>query len=70
MIIRAYRPYLFLLLTLLALWVIYLWFRILFKANQSEELASLFSFIFAGFVMLTITAIFFRGANMALIWPF
>jgi hypothetical protein len=59
-----------LLLTLLALWVIYLWFRILFKANQSEALAGLFSFIFAGFMMLTITGIFFRGANMALIWPF
>lgn len=59
-----------LLLTLLALFVIYIWFRFLFKANRSEALAGLFSFIFVGFILLTLIGIYFRGANMALIWPF
>ena len=59
-----------LLLSLLALYVIYIWFRVLLKANQSEALVGLFSFIMVSFILLTITGVYFRGANMALIWPF
>ena len=59
-----------LLLSLLALFVIYSWLRVLFKANQSEALVGLFSFIIVSFILLTLVGVYFRGANMALIWPF
>jgi quinol-cytochrome oxidoreductase complex cytochrome b subunit len=59
-----------LLFSLLGLSVIYSWLRVLFKANQSEALAGLFSFIIVGFILLTLVGVYFRGANMALIWPF
>ena len=59
-----------LLLSLLALYVIYIWFRVLLKANQSEALVGLFSFIVTGFILLTLVGVYFRGANMALVLPF
>jgi quinol-cytochrome oxidoreductase complex cytochrome b subunit len=58
------------LLTLGGLGLIYAAFRKWFKANHSEAALGLFLFLFVSLVMLTITGIFFRGPNMALIWPF
>jgi hypothetical protein len=59
-----------LLLSLGALFLIYALFRLLLKANQSEALVGLFSFIMVGFILLTLIGVFFRGPNMVLIWPF
>ena len=57
-----------LLLSLAGLAVIYGLMRLL-RANHSEALLGLFSFIFAGLIVLTIIGIFFRGPNMALVLP-
>jgi hypothetical protein len=59
-----------LLLTLAGLAVIYLGLRWVLKADHSEGLVGLFSFVMMGLVILTITGVFFRGANMALVLPF
>lgn len=59
-----------LLLTLGGLGVIYLFLRKVGRISRSAALVGLFTFIITGFVLLTITGIFFRGANMALISPF
>ena len=59
-----------LLLSLAALLIIYYLFRILFRANQSEALVGLFSFIIVGFILLTLVGVYFRGANMAFVLPF
>lgn len=56
-----------LLLSLGALSIIYFLFRLLFRANQSEALAGLTSFIIVGFILLTLIGVYLRGANMALI---
>ena len=40
------------------------------KATPSEASVGLFSFLIVSLIVLTIIGIFFRGANMALIWPF
>jgi quinol-cytochrome oxidoreductase complex cytochrome b subunit len=40
------------------------------KANHSEALLGVFSFVIAALVVLTIIGIFFRGPNMALVLPF
>jgi quinol-cytochrome oxidoreductase complex cytochrome b subunit len=58
-----------LLLSLLGLFAIYGLMRLL-QANHSETLVGLFSFIWAGLIVLTIIGVFFRGPNMALVWPF
>jgi hypothetical protein len=50
--------------------LIYDLLRFLLKANHSEGLVGLFSFITVGLVALTIIGIFFRGPNMALVLPF
>ena len=50
--------------------LIYTYFRGAGKLNHSEALVGLFVFIMTSFVMLTLIGIFFRGANMALVWPF
>ena len=55
-----------LLLSLAALFIIYQLFRLLFKANQSEALVGLFSFIVTGFILLTLVGVYFRGANMGI----
>ncbi|NCF67455.1 MAG: cytochrome bc complex cytochrome b subunit [Chloroflexi bacterium] len=55
-----------LLLSLAALVFIYFLFRLLYKANQSEALTGLISFIIVGFILLTLVGVYFRGANMAL----
>jgi len=43
--------------------------RRLLKANRSEGLVALFSFLMTSFVVLTIVCAFFRGANMDLVLP-
>lgn len=59
-----------LLLTLAGLGGIYVGMRLLFRADHSEGFVGLFTFIFISLVMLTVIGIFFRGPNMALVWPF
>jgi len=59
-----------LLLTLLGLALIYYGIRKELKANHSEALLGLFTFVMASLVLLTIVGVFFRGPNMALVLPF
>lgn len=59
-----------LLATLAMFALIYFYFRAAGKLNHSESLVGLFAFIMTSFVELTFIGIFFRGANMALVWPF
>ena len=59
-----------LLVILASMATIYLMARRLFKANHSEGLVGLFSFIMTSLLILTIIGQFFRGANMALVLPF
>ena len=59
-----------LLLTLAGLFTIYIAMRFVARANRSEALVGLFTFVIVSFVLLTITGVFFRGANMALVLPF
>jgi len=58
-----------LLLTLLGFLMIYLGLRWILKANHSEALVGLFSFLMVSLIVLTIIGIFFRGPNMALVLP-
>lgn len=59
-----------LLLTLVGLAVIYGAFRKGLKANHSEATLGLFLFLFASLIVLTLIGIYFRGPNMAWVWPF
>jgi quinol-cytochrome oxidoreductase complex cytochrome b subunit len=59
-----------LLLTLGGLALIYIGLWRAFKATPSEASVGLFSFLMVSLIILTIIGIFFRGPNMALIWPF
>jgi quinol-cytochrome oxidoreductase complex cytochrome b subunit len=56
------------LLTLAGLALIYLMFRILGRVNRSEAMVGLFVFLIVSLILLTLTGIFFRGPNMALVW--
>jgi O-antigen ligase len=38
-------------------------------ASRVETLQTLFAFLAAAFIVLTLTGIFFRGAGMQLAWP-
>ena len=38
-------------------------------ANQAERILSLFIFLFTALIVLTVIGIYFRGAGMALVWP-
>lgn len=58
-----------LLLTLMGLMAIYELLRRGLRANHSEAVLGLFVFMTASFVLLTVVGVFFRGANMALVWP-
>jgi len=40
-----------------------------FQASREERILFMFIFLLAALVILTVTGIFFRGAGMALIWP-
>ncbi|MBE2197805.1 MAG: cytochrome b N-terminal domain-containing protein [Anaerolinea sp.] len=59
-----------LLLTLPGLWLIYALLRGGGRLTHSEALTGVFTFVFVSLIILTIIGVFFRGANMALIWPF
>jgi quinol-cytochrome oxidoreductase complex cytochrome b subunit len=59
-----------LLVTLAGLAIIYGFTRLVFKANHSEGLVGLFTFVMISLVVLTIIGNFFRGANMDLVLPF
>ena len=59
-----------LLLSLAGLAIMYAIMRLGAKANHSESLVGLFTFVVVGFIVLTIVGVFFRGANMALVIPF
>ncbi|HRQ37250.1 MAG TPA: cytochrome b N-terminal domain-containing protein [Chloroflexota bacterium] len=59
-----------LLLSLSGLLLIYALFRRGGRLTHSEALVGVFSFIFVSLIILTIIGVFFRGANMALVWPF
>jgi quinol-cytochrome oxidoreductase complex cytochrome b subunit len=48
---------------------LYLAIRKSFKASKNEAVQALFTFLFTGFVVLTAIGIWFRGAGMALVWP-
>ena len=58
---------LFILIGLTALYAIARW---ALRANHSEALVALFSFVITSLGMLTIIGNFFRGPSMALILPF
>ncbi len=58
-----------LVLTMAGLGIIYWSFQKLFKGNRSESTLGLVTFLFISLITLTIIGIFFRGPNMALIWP-
>ena len=58
-----------LVLTLIGLAAIYSLMRLLFKANRSEALVGLFTFMMVSLVMLTLVGNLFRGPNMALVLP-
>jgi quinol-cytochrome oxidoreductase complex cytochrome b subunit len=57
-------------LTLSGLMAIYYGLRRVVGANRSEALVGLFTFLIVSLVILTVISIFFRGPNMALVWPF
>ncbi|MFL7838981.1 MAG: cytochrome b N-terminal domain-containing protein [Candidatus Promineifilaceae bacterium] len=57
-----------LLLTLAGLLAIYFAMCVVAKANRSEATVGLFTFVITSFVILTLIGIFFRGANMALVY--
>jgi len=54
---------------LTALLLFYIWIKKRYSANTNESLQALFVFIAAGFLILTVTGIWFRGPGMQLIWP-
>ena len=58
------------LLTVGGLAGIYWIFRKKFRANHSEATLGLFIFLFISLIVLTFIGIYFRGPNMALVWPF
>jgi hypothetical protein len=41
----------------------------LFQASAEERILFLFVFLFTALVVLTAAGVFFRGAGMALTWP-
>jgi quinol-cytochrome oxidoreductase complex cytochrome b subunit len=59
-----------LLLTLVGLALVYLGLRKVLRADHSEALLGLFTFVLVGLIVLTIVGVFFRGQNMALVLPF
>jgi quinol-cytochrome oxidoreductase complex cytochrome b subunit len=59
-----------LLLSLGGLVAIYQVMRKVGRANRSEAAVGLFAFVTVGLIVLTLTGIFFRGENMALVLPF
>ncbi len=56
-------------LMLAALTGFYVLTRRVFSATRNEAVQSLFVLLFVAFVILTATGVWFRGAGMALVWP-
>jgi len=56
-------------LLLAALTGFYVLTRKAFSATRNEAVQSLFVLLFAAFAVLTATGVWFRGAGMALVWP-
>jgi len=59
-----------LLLTVGGLVVIYGLLRRALKASHSETLVGIFTLLAVGLILLTVTGVYFRGPNMALVLPF
>ncbi len=59
------------LLMLLAIGVVafYGFMRRIFAPTRNEMVQTMFVLLFVAFVVLTVTGIWFRGAGMALVWP-
>ena len=47
----------------------YMLIRKFFAATRNEAVQSLFVLFFVAFAVLTATGVWFRGAGMALVWP-
>jgi quinol-cytochrome oxidoreductase complex cytochrome b subunit len=58
-----------LLIMLLIIWIFYKYTVKKFTLNFTETIQALFVFITTAFIILTLTGIFFRGADMALTFP-
>ena len=58
-----------LLLSLIGLALFYAVSRRRFAASLDEAVQALFVLLFASFVVLTVTGVWFRGEGMALVWP-
>jgi len=56
-------------LLLAALWVLYAFWRRRSGATRGEAVQALFVLLFVAFSILTATGVWFRGAGMALMWP-
>jgi quinol-cytochrome oxidoreductase complex cytochrome b subunit len=54
---------------LAAIVVFYLLLMRYFKASRIEGVQAIFVLLVVGFVVLTVTGVWFRGAGMALVWP-
>jgi hypothetical protein len=54
---------------LVALWGLYVAWRRRSGATRGEALQALFVLLFVTFSVLTATGVWFRGAGMALMWP-
>ena len=59
-----------LVLTLGGLAAIYWLLRRTLKANHSEAVVGMFALLAMGLILLTVTGVYFRGPNMALVLPF
>jgi len=57
-------------ITLLGLVLAYGLTRLIFRANHSEAMAGLFTFVITALIVLTLIGVYFRGPNMALVLPF
>ena len=56
-------------LSLGGLYALYAGLRRGLRSSHSEALVGLFTFLVVSLILLTVVGVFFRGANMALIWP-
>jgi len=47
----------------------YMLLKKFFSASKNETVQALFVLLLVGFTILTVTGVWFRGAGMALVWP-
>ncbi|MFC1996546.1 cytochrome b N-terminal domain-containing protein [Chloroflexota bacterium] len=57
-------------IALLSLCLIYILNRLIIRANHSEALMGVFTFMVTALLVLTVIGVFFRGPNMVLVLPF